>query len=130
MSTALIYAANTVPQDVAAGSSINFGAPVRRYGKNIYLSGGNVITSGQGYYTGIVHVTFTGAAGTTAIKVLENGMEIPGAVVNRTTAAATNYEVDIPFATRNKCCNEKIISVEVTGADITSAIASILVRKE
>lgn len=129
MGTSILYAANTTPQDVSIGGTVNFGSPVRRYGQNITMSGGNIVTNGAGYYKADAHITFTGAAGTTVITMYENGMPIPGAISTRTTAAATEYTVTIPFVTRNKCCIDKTISMVVTGAAITDAIASIVVEK-
>ena len=47
MTTSLIYASNSQPQDVAIGGTVNFGTPVRRYGKNLTMSGGNVVATGE-----------------------------------------------------------------------------------
>lgn len=130
MSTALIYAANTIPQDVAIGGTVNFGTPVRRYGKNLSMSGGNVITRGQGYYIVDASINFTGAAGTTTFQMYENGMPIPGARVQRTTGAATEYDVKIPtFAILNECCASKTLTMVITGAAVTDAVATINVVK-
>lgn len=129
MATSILYAANTIPQDVAIGENINFGTPVRRYGKNITMSGGNILTSGAGYYEGDVRLDFVGAAGTTVFTVMENGVPIPGAKIAITTAAGTAYNATIPFVTRNKCCLDGIISVEVSGASITDATVAIVVEK-
>lgn len=129
MAASILYAANTVPQDVAIGGLINLGTPVRRYGKNITMSGGNIQTSGAGYYNGDVRLDFVGAAGTTIFTVMENGMPIPGAKIAITTAAATAYNATIPFVTRNKCCLDGTISVEVTGAAITDATVAVVIEK-
>ena len=123
--TSLIYLANTIPQDVAIGGSINLGNVVRRYGKNISSSGGNIVTHGIGYYKTDITIDFTAAAGTTVFTVYENGTAIPGTTVTRTTAAGTIYSITIPsFITRNNCCMDKVITVVVTGAEITEATAS------
>lgn len=130
MSTALIYAANTIPQDVAIGETVNFGTPIRRYGKNLAMSGGNVVATGEGYYIVDASINFTAAAGTTTFQMYENGMAIPGARVDRTTSAATEYDVKIPtFTIRNKCCLDKTLTLVVTGAAITDAVATINVVK-
>lgn len=123
--TSCLYLANTAPQDVAINGTVNLGNVVRRFGKNINVSGGNIVTQGPGYYKTDITIDFTGAAGTTVFTVYENGTVIPGATVTRTTAAGTVYSITIPsFITRNKCCVDKTISVVVSGAAITGATAS------
>lgn len=131
MTAALLYATNTQPQDVAIGETVNFGTPVRRYGRNLSMSGGNVVATGEGYYVVDVSINFTGAAGTTVFQMYENGMPITGAKVTRTTGSATEYDVKIPtFTVRNKCgCIDKTLTLGVTGAAITDAVASINVVK-
>lgn len=126
----LLYAANTIPQDVEIGGTVNFGTPVHRYGKHIRMSGGNVVTKGEGYYIVDASINFTGAAGTTIFQMYENGMAIPGARVERTTGAATEYDVKIPtFGIRNTCCIEKALTMVITGAAVTDAVATINVVK-
>ena len=131
MATALLYATNNTPQDVAIGEYINFGTPVRRYGRNITMSGGNALVSGEGYYIVDASINFTGSAGTTVFQMYENGMPISGARVERTTGAATEYDVKIPtFAIRNKNnCIEKVLTMGVSGAAITDAVATINIVK-
>lgn len=127
---ALLYASNTTAQDVAIGGTVNFGTPVRRYGKHIGMSGGNVITKGEGYYIVDASINFTGAAGTTTFQMYENGMAIPGARVQRTTGAATEYDVKIPtFSIRNECGLSKTLTMVITGAAVTDAVATINVVK-
>lgn len=128
--TSCLYLANTVPQDVAINGTVNLGTVVRRFGKNIYASGGNIVTQGTGYYKTDITIDFTGTAGTTVFTVYENGTAIPGATVTRTTSAGTVYSITIPsFITRNKCCAEKVISVVVSGAAIEDATASAVTVK-
>lgn len=130
MNTSVIYLANTTPQDVAIGGSINLGDVVRRYGKNLAVSGGNILTRGQGYYRHDISIDFTGAAGVTTFMAYENGMPIPGTTVVRTTSAGTVYNIKIPsFVTRNQCCMDKAISVVVSGAEITDATVAALSEK-
>lgn len=130
MSTALLYATNTIPQDVSIDGTVNFGNIVRRYGRNLNMSGGNAIVTGEGYYVVDVSINFTGSAGTTTFQVYENGMPITGAKVTRTTGAATEYDVKIPtFTIRNKCCLDKTLTMVVSGAAITDSVASINIVK-
>ena len=124
--TSAMQATNAIPQDVDIGGTVNFGTIVRRYGKNINLVGGNVVTNGIGYYEHNMTVDFTGAAGDTILQAYENGVAIPGARVVRTTGAGTVYSITMPtFLTRNKCCNEKTITLEISGAAVTDLTANV-----
>lgn len=128
--SSILYVANTTPQDVEINGAINFGNIVRRYGKNINLSGGNIQTSGQGYYITDVSVDFIGAAGTTLFTAYENGVAIPGARIAVTTTAGTAYEIHLPtFVTRNTCCIDKTISIVVSGAEASDLTASATIIK-
>lgn len=132
MSTSVLYAGSDAPQvTVAAGSIIGFPNIVRKYGKNIGLSGGNVITSGMGYYNGIVNITYIGsAAGTLDVEVLKNGVAIPFATAGATTAENVINSIQIPFRVRNKCCSEDTITVVASGAVVTITNAAISVEKD
>jgi len=131
MSKSVIYSANTNSQSVVAtGSVINFGSIVRRYGQNLNLSGGNVVTSGIGYYNVDVNVSFTVASGTTAtIQIFKDGVAVEGAEAILTTGTNT-YQATIPCLIRNNCCCESIITVVISGVGATVINASIVVEKE
>lgn len=132
MSTSVLYAGNDTPQvTVAAGSIVSFPSIVRKYGKNIGISGGNVIASGMGYYRGIVNITYIGsAAGTLDVEVFKNGVAIPFANVSATTAENVINSIAIPFRIRNKCCSEDVITVVASGAVVTITNAAISVEKD
>lgn len=126
----LLYAANTIAQTLTAGQYIGFGVPVRRYGRNIQMSGGNVTIDGEGYYPIIANVTgIAAAAGIVSVQLYENGVPIPGAIASATVAADDTFAVAIPTAVRIKCCEEKVVTAQLltVGAEITNA--SILVEK-
>lgn len=126
---ALLYATNTNAQTLTANQSVNFGAPVRRYGRNINMLGGSVTVNGEGYYTVFANVTFEPiAAGTATLQIYENGIAIPGANETITVTANDNYSLSIPAAIRIKCCEEKVItaSFNVAGSAVN---ASVLVEK-
>ena len=128
---ALLYAANTSSQVLTAGQNINFGLPVRRYGKNIQISGGNNITiNGEGYYPIDANVTFqAGANGTAVLQVYENGVAIPGATASIQTAANTVYSLEVPTVVRIRCCEEKVITAAITGIGTTTTNAAIRIEK-
>lgn len=130
MSKALIYAANTNSQSLANGAVINFGTPVRRFGNNLYMAGGNVEARGEGYYSGIANLSFAATAGTATVQVFKDGVAIPGAKATITIEAATNYQVAIPFVARQRCCNESTITVTISGVAPTVTNAAIEVVKE
>ena len=117
-----IYVANTTPQEVDAGRRLDLGTVVRRFGAGIRATGGNLSVIGKGYYSGKLLLKFTGSAGTTTIKILEDGTPIPPMPINITTAAGTDYMITIPFPIRNFCAEEKTIAVEIGGVAITDAV--------
>lgn len=121
----LISAANTMPQDIPIDGTINFGSVTHIRGRDLRMTGGNVIATGPGYYQGDATLTFIGSAGVTSITMYENGMKIPGKVATLTTEAGSTYTVVIPFMFRNQCCQDKTITAEISGAGITGASASI-----
>lgn len=130
MSRSLIYSANTVSQVLTSGSVINFGSPVRRFGCNLAMSGGNVVVKGEGYYSIDTNISFTATAGTATIQVYKDGVAIPGATATVTTAATTSYQVSIPSVIRQSCCVESTITVTITGVTPTVSNAAIEVVKE
>lgn len=130
--TSSIYAgSNTTLPTLATGTVIPFPSIVRRYGKNLNISGGNVVANGAGYYKGIASITYTGtAAGTVTFAVYENGTLVPFTTKSATTAENVINTITIPFEVREKCCCEKVITVVATGAVVNVTNASILVDKE
>ena len=115
----LVYAANNVSQAfVAAGTVINFGTPVRRYGCNCSVSGGNLVTHGSGYYYIDTNISFTaGGQGTATVQLYKDGVAIPGAIATLTTASATAYSVSIPAVVRDKCCCDSTITAVISGVN-------------
>lgn len=125
-----LYAANTAEQTIATGGFVNFGTPIRRFGQNINIAGGAVILSGQGYYEIATNITFSpNGAGPVTVTILKDGVPIPGAVFQRTTANGLIYSGEIPVIVRIQCCKESVISVEMTGATNTVTNAAIVVEK-
>lgn len=130
MSKALILASNTNAQAVANGGVVNFGNIVRRFGNCLYMSGGNVVAKGEGYYPLFVTLSFTATAGTATIQIYKDGVEIPGAKVVITTVADTTFAITIPTAIRQRCCAESVIEVKINGVTANVVNASILMTKE
>lgn len=127
----LLYAANTGSQTLGDGQNINFGTPVRRFGRNLNISGGNVLANGEGYYPVHANVSFrAGAAGTATLQLYENGVAIPGANASATVTSTTALQsLYVPTAFKIKCCEEKTITGAITGVAATVSNAGILVEK-
>lgn len=129
---ALLYAgSNNTVTTVATGTVIPFNNIVRRYGKNLKVSGGNVVINGSGYYEGVVNITYEGsAAGTIVFTVYRDGAVVPYATVSATTAADVINAVAIPFVVRDACCCESTITVVASGAVVDVTNAGIVIGKE
>lgn len=127
----LIYAGSNVPVlTLATGTIVPFNNIVRRYGKNMTVSGGNVIINGAGYYKGIVNITYEGSgAGTVEFTVYKDGVEIPYATVEATTASDVINSVAIPFAIRETCCKEATITVVASGVAVEISNSAIEIEK-
>ena len=126
-----LYAVNTRSQTVANGGTINFGDIVRKFGCNISLLNGAVITQGRGYYDIDTNIVFTATdAGTAVLTLYKDGVAIPGAVAQLTTAAASTYSVSIPAMVREFAdCKEAVITAVLTGVAGTVLNAAIKVEK-
>lgn len=131
MSRSALYAANTAAQNLSIGSIVNFGNPVRRFGCNVNLSGGNVALNGTGYYDVDVSITFADtAAGTAVFTLLKDGVAVPGATATITTGTgSTVHSISIPAIVRNTCCKGSVLSVAVTGVAVNVSGAAIVVEK-
>lgn len=132
MSKSVLYTANTSTQPfVATGTIVNFGTPVRRYGNNINVSGGNVVVDGIGYYNLDTNLTVEATgAGALLVQVFKDGVAITGASATITVAADTTYAVTIPAIVRENCCCESTITVVVSGVAGNVTNAAMVVEKE
>lgn len=127
---ALLLSANTMTQALEDRQIINFGAPVRRYGKNLNVSGGNVVANGEGYYTVDASITATSVLGGIAtLQLYANGVPIPGANASTTVTATDTFSLTVPTAFRIKCCEEVIITANILNLDTVVSNASIRVVK-
>lgn len=131
MSKSILYATSPSTQSVVStGSNIAYGTLVRKAGCNIGLSGGNIVTKGEGYYDVYANLTFTATtAGTAIVQLSKDGVVIPGASAEFTTAENSTYAISIPCVIRNSCCCESNVVVNVSGVAGTVVNASIEVKK-
>lgn len=105
-----IYTANTSANVITLtaqqpATAIPLGTTVRRFGCNLRLSGTGVLAEGEGYYDINTSVTATATtAGNYTVKVLADGVEIPGANQTVTAAAGSVIAFNIPALIRIACC--------------------------
>lgn len=131
MSKSILYAVSSVPQSVVStGSNVAYGTLVRKAGCNVGLSGGSIVTKGEGYYDIYINLTLTAtAAGTAIVQLSKDGVVVPGALAEFTTTENSTYAVSIPCVVRNSCCCESSVVVNVSGVSGTVVNASIEVKK-
>ena len=129
MCKSALYAANTGIQQVAAGSQIDFGKIIRRFGQNLSLSGGNAVAIGSGYYDVTVNIAFEAiAAGELNVAIYIDGTQIPGAIVTVPGTADIVYTETIPALIRLRCCKESTITI-VPSEAVTISNAAISIKK-
>ena len=105
-----IYTANTsantitlTPQQPTA--TISMDTTVRRFGCNLKLSGTGILAEGEGYYATDASVTATAAtAGDYTVKLIADGVEIPGANQTVTAVADSVISFNISAILRIACC--------------------------
>lgn len=131
MSRSTIFASNTTPQALTAGSGISFGNVVRRFGCNCRLNGNALILSGVGYYDVDVNVVVRGsAAGTAEIVLLKDGVAIPGATASTATSTTSINTVSVHALVRELCCEGgSTLTLELRGVDATIGNVSAVVEK-
>lgn len=129
MCKSILYGANTGTQAVVAGNPINFGGTVRRFGRDLNMSGGNAMAYGPGYYEVNTNLTFVAdTAGEVNIAVYKDGMMITGAKASVPGTSGIEYQITIPAVFRNKCCRESEITV-IPDANITLTNSAIVAKK-
>lgn len=117
MSKSALYLANSNAQPyVVTGTTVNFGSVVRKYGCNAYVSGGNPVVDGIGYYAITANLNFTGtSSGNVTVQLYKDGVAIPGAVGIVTVASGIAESVTIPAIIRQHCCCESTITAVISG---------------
>lgn len=128
-----IYTANTRKTDVYNENILVLGSVVRRFGREIELSGDTIYVCDRGYYDADVNITFTGlGAGDATFTILVDGVAVPGATATVTVNSPLKEKnsVSIPAMIRNcdPCCR-KAITVLVTGVDVKTYNVGIVVEK-
>ena len=106
MGKSLIQVANQSTQPVADESIINLGSVQRRYGCNLRLSGNAIEADGDGYYKVVATVTVEPtAAGIVTVALIDNGVQVPGAI-SRGAVATAGDPITLPIVAtiRQYCC--------------------------
>ena len=116
-----IYTANTAASAITLStaqpaSTISLGTTIRRFGCNIKLNGTGILLDGEGYYDVNASVTLTPAAtGDYTIKLLADGVEVPGANQTVSAASLSSINFNIPAIVRLLCCkSSSTLSLQVS----------------
>lgn len=106
-----IYVTNTSPVTLTLtaqqpSATIPLGTIIRRFGRNIQLSGNGILIDGEGYYDVDASVTLTPvAAGSYTIQLFRDGVAIPGATQTMTAGAGATVNFNVPALARLQCCD-------------------------
>ena len=116
-----IYTANTAASAITLStaqptSTIPLGTTIRRFGCNIKLNGTGILLDGEGYYNVNASVTLTPAStGDYTVRLLADGVEIPGANQTVSAASLSSITFNIPTIVRLLCCkSSSTLSLQVS----------------
>lgn len=133
MSKSAIYTANTNAQALAAGSIINLGSIIRRFGQNINLASNNIAVSGAGYYKVNADITITGTtAGTVSVNMLKDGTQVVGATSSVSVAVGDVVTIPLQALVREYgcCCdNNSNLTFVLSGTAETVSNITVTVEK-
>ena len=126
-----LYADNNIAQDLDVGNTINFGRPVRRYGCNANIDGGNIVLRGEGYYLVLLNFVITNnseAVITPTITLYKDGTAYAGAYDTNTIAVGATESLAIPCMVRETCGCDSTLTAVLSGSDavISSATATVV----
>jgi len=130
-----MYTANTTNQTLTAGSTVDLGSIIRRFGQNINLNGDDINVSGAGYYDINAEFVLTGtatSAATTTITLMKDGVGVQGATTSVSMAAGDVVTVGINALVREYgcCCdNNSNLSFLISGTGAIVNNASVVVEK-
>ena len=107
-----IYTADQTPYSTTLttqqpDATLSLGTVIRRFGRNIQLSGNGILVDGEGYYDVDANVVLTPeATGDYTITLMKDGVAVPGATQTITApAAGAVVTFNIPALVRLQCCN-------------------------
>ena len=107
-----IYTANQSPYPTTLtaqqpSATLELGTTVRRFGRNLQLSGNGILVHGEGYHEVNVNVVATPeATGDYTVTLQKDGVAIPSATQTITASAAgAVIAFNIPAIVRLQCCD-------------------------
>lgn len=127
-----LFTVNDASTAYQVGSTVPFGAIVRRFGCNADLNGSGIIIRGSGYYDVSVSVTAAPtAAGTVTVAMLKDGVAVPGMTASQTVAAAGNpTNLALCGLIREQCCDSSsTLTLQLTGAASTVSNVAAVIEK-
>lgn len=126
-----IYTVNTSVGTIPLNGVIPVGGIIRRFGRDLDISGNGITACSEGYYDVGVNVSLApSAVGSVSVTLIKDGAAVPGATAIATNAAVGNtVNLNIRALIRNKCCDSSSeLTVVLGGTD--SAITNIVVVVE
>lgn len=126
-----IYTANNTPSSInltaqQPAAVLPLGTIIRRFGKNVQLSGNGILLNGGGYFDVDASIMLTPvAAGNYTIALFEDGVAILGAIQIMTAGAGAIVNFNIPALVCLQCCDDSAILTLVltTTAALPATIA-------
>ena len=130
MAQSAIYVVNNSVQDVAAGGIINLGTIIRRFGRNLNLSGNGIQVAGEGYYDINASITVSPSTdGEVTVTGYKDGVAIPGLIATETAAAAGDYiNLSLVGLIREACyCCESLSSLTFVLSGLNASVTNVAV---
>lgn len=105
MGRSLIQTVNQSEQAVAVNGILALGTVVRRYGRDLRLSGNGIEADGTGYFSVTASVSIAPtAAGPVTVALYDNGVQVPGAIAYATGTEGAPVNLAIVATIRRGCC--------------------------
>lgn len=136
-----IYTANTSANTITLTTAqptaaLPLGTVIRRFGRNVQLSGTGILLDGEGYYDVDASVTLTPVtAGNYTVTLFRDGVAVPGATQTVTATAAGTVSFNIPALVRLQCCDSSatlslvLTTTSVLPSTVTANNVGVVVMK-
>lgn len=120
-----IYTVNTNAGTIPIDGTIPVGGIIRRFGRDLDISGNGITACSEGYYDVSVNVSLApSVAGGVSVTLFKDGAPVPGATAIATnTAIGNTVDLNIRALIRNKCCDSNSEITVVLGS-ASSAITN------
>ena len=127
-----IYTVNTSVGTIPLNGVIPVGGIIRRFGRDLDISGNGITACGEGYYDVSVNVSLVpSVVGGVSVTLYKDGVPVPGATAVATNVAVGNtVNLNIRALIRNKCCDSNSeITVVLDGASSAITNMGVVVEK-